>query len=153
MQHTTLPVTYAQIKEAEKAKPFVQQTEIRKYALDGNYICAYNSITDAAKDVAISSQQISKVLNGRASTAGGFMWERVDTGTPVYSIAPAVQYSAENTSKSIYQVDSTGEIVAEFDSINSAERRTGINRKSIRDVLNGRQKTAGGYYWLRKHCE
>lgn len=148
-----LPVTYAQIKEAEKAKPFVQQTEIRKYALDGNYICAYNSITDAAKDVAISSQQISKVLNGRASTAGGFMWERVDTGTPVYSIAPAVQYSAENTSKSIYQVDSTGEIVAEFDSINSAERRTGINRKSIRDVLNGRQKTAGGYYWLRKHCE
>ena len=144
-----LPVTYAQIKEAEKAKPFVQQTEIRKYALDGNYICAYNSIIDAAKDVAISSQQISKVLNGRASTAGGFMWERVDTGTPVYSIAPAVQHSAENTSKSIYQVDSTGEIVAEFDSINSAERRTGINRKSIRDVLNGRQKTAGGYYWLR----
>lgn len=148
-----LPVTYAQIKEAAKAKPFVQQTEIRKYALDGNYICTYNSIIDAAKDVAISSQQISKVLNGRASTAGGFMWERVDTGTPVYSIAPVVQYSAENTSKSIYQVDSTGEIVAEFDSINSAERRTGINRKSIRDVLNGRQKTAGGYYWLRKHCE
>lgn len=148
-----LPVTYAQIKEAEKAKPFVQQTEIRKYALDGNYICAYSSIIDAAKDVAISSQQISKALNGRASTAGGFMWERVDTGTPVYSIAPAVQHSAENTSKSIYQVDSTGEIVAEFDSINSAERLTGINRKSIRDVLNGRQKTAGGYYWLRKHCE
>ena len=146
-----LPGTYAQIKEIERGKPFVQQTEIRKYALDGTYICAYNSILDAAKDVAVSSQQVSKVLNRRASTAGGFMWERVDAGAPIHSIPPAVQHYVENVSKSIYQVDSTGEIVAEFDSINSAERRTGINRKSIRDVLNGRQKTAGGYYWIRKH--
>ncbi|MBO5979846.1 MAG: hypothetical protein J6Q12_05400, partial [Bacteroidales bacterium] len=55
-----------------------------------------------------------------------------------------------NIVKGVYQISLEGEIVNEFSSISSAERNTRINKKSIRAVLNGQQKTAGGYYWLFK---
>ena len=59
--------------------------------------------------------------------------------------------SAEIASK-IFDTDSVsstfdGEIIAEFSSIGSAEKATGVNRKSIRSVLNGVQKEAGGFLW------
>jgi len=148
-----LPVTFSQLKSDVNTKVTKPIQEIRKYNLDGEYICAYSSISDAARDAAVSMQQVQKVISGRATTAGGFLWERVNADMPVCTIPPMKKKENENTSKAIYQVDLTGEIIAEYESINSAERQTRVNRKSIRDVLNGRQKTAGGYYWIYKNLE
>ncbi len=146
-----LPDTHVQIKKRQEENKHAPQTEIRKFSIDGAFVRSYLSIAGAAKDVLVSAQQISKVLSGRALTAGGFLWKRAIVGSPICSISPMQQHPVENTSKSICQVDVSGVIVGEYDSINAAERKTGINRKSIREVLNGRQKKAGGYFWLFKN--
>lgn len=39
------------------------------------------------------------------------------------------------------------EAVAEFPSVNEAERQTGIRRNNLRNALNGRSKSAGGFQW------
>lgn len=151
-----LPATFMQLKVGEKKKSKKSEPiqEIRKYRLDGEYICSYSSVADAAKDESISMQQIYNALNGRSSSSGGFMWKRTDITAPVCNILPIekpiTKNEVDNAPKSIYKVSLTGEILSEFDSIKSAERKTGINRKNIRDALNGRLKTAGGYCWALK---
>ena len=87
-------------------------------------------------------------MSGYIKTAGGFQWRRCANSEIKYdieSVNPAVQ---TNQNKHIYQVAVDGEVIAEFPSINSAVKQTGINRKSISSVLNGLQKTAGGYLWV-----
>lgn len=144
------PATYSQTKALETPKEISPVFEIRKYGMDGLYICSYATVADAAEDVHITGQQISKALSGRAVTAGGFLWKRTAAEAPADSVQVFQPKEPENSPKSIYQISEMGEIVGEYDSINAAEKATGINRKSIRDVLYGRQKRAGGFYWKGK---
>lgn len=51
----------------------------------------------------------------------------------------------------VCQLDSQGNVIAEFPSINEAERQTGACASSISVVCrNGKLKTAGGFYWKFK---
>ena len=60
-------------------------------------------------------------------------------------------YASEHTAlmqgKLVIQLLSDGKIVKLFKSVADASKETGIDRKCIRDAANGKQKTAGGYYW------
>ena len=50
-------------------------------------------------------------------------------------------------SKPILQLDDSGVVICEYESIRDAERRTNVNRRSISFCLNGINKHAGGYVW------
>jgi hypothetical protein len=50
--------------------------------------------------------------------------------------------------KPVYQLNSIGEILNEFDSIKNAENYIGV---PIKKVLSGKGKTAGGFYWKYKN--
>lgn len=50
----------------------------------------------------------------------------------------------------IFAIDNDGNTVGWFSSSNDAERKTGICARNIRNVLNGKRKTAGGYKWVRQ---
>ena len=57
------------------------------------------------------------------------------------------QYNIEySKNKAVLQMNG-GEIVNRFDSITHASRETGINRRSINNVLTGWAAKAGGYQW------
>lgn len=43
-----------------------------------------------------------------------------------------------------------GSEIFEFENIQVAAEKTGINRKSIRDAVSGAQKEAGGFLWKSK---
>lgn len=49
---------------------------IKKYSLDGVFICEYESIIDASKEIGLnrSSSHISECCQGKKKTAYGFMW-------------------------------------------------------------------------------
>lgn len=49
----------------------------------------------------------------------------------------------------IYQIDKNMKIVARYDSYLEAVKSTGISNNRICSVINGRQITAGGYYWCK----
>lgn len=42
-----------------------------------------------------------------------------------------------------------GNIINTFDTISKASKATGVCRSGIEKVLNGKQKTSGGFYWER----
>lgn len=52
-----------------------------------------------------------------------------------------------HNSRAVEQLSKTGMVVAVFENITLAGKTTNIRRSSISSVLNGRQKTAGGYFW------
>ena len=58
-------------------------------------------------------------------------------------------HATTRRSLSVCQYDLNGCKVGWFYGIREAERITGINNRSIRQVLKGERKTAGGYYWIR----
>lgn len=49
--------------------------------------------------------------------------------------------------KKVYQFDKNKNFISEYISIDEASKLCNINRCCISDVCNGRQKTAGGYFW------
>lgn len=146
---------FATQRVTEKKKK-ADEFEIRKYNSQGVLINCYASVEIASQDTAISKTQILKAIYGYNHTAGGFQWKKVKRNEEKSSIPPLAkprQNSGENESKVVYQIDLNGTICAEFGSIRTAVRATGINRKSICDALRGRQKTAGGYIWKYKENE
>ena len=50
----------------------------------------------------------------------------------------------------VLQYDDDGKIIAEFKSVKDASEKTGIGYSSIRDVIRGKQKHAGGYGFIYK---
>ena len=120
---------------------------IRQYSIDGKLLQCYNSYQEAASICGISVQSICKAALGYSQTAGGYQWRREITGTEESDIEPLHTSEVSNIAKPICQLSMDGKVIAEFDSINKAEKATGINRKSIRSALSGTQKQAGGYHW------
>ena len=61
-----------------------------------------------------------------------------------------LKYAVGALKKKVIQLTLDGEYVAEFESMNEAERQTGINHRNISMVCSGRRNTAGGYKWILK---
>ncbi|WP_278289409.1 NUMOD1 domain-containing DNA-binding protein [Butyrivibrio sp. INlla16] len=86
---------------------------------------------------------ISHVLSDDniSKSAGGFQW-KYDNGD--YSdIAPL-----KNNGKAVAQISSSsGKIIAKFESMAEAERKTGIDHRQIWKCCQGLHKTSGGFVW------
>ena len=56
----------------------------------------------------------------------------------------------EKTIKPVYGINKTSGLIVEFSSIMEAERALGINNSHIVKCCKGKQKSAGGFYWMYK---
>lgn len=136
------------LEPKQKKKERVQRYYIRQYKKDGTFINQFDSIKDAVDaTIGVTSNTISNVINGRRSSAGGFLWRRCDIDSPIENIVPP-NTSFTVKGKLIYQVTQEGEVIGIFETIGKAEKVSGVNRRSISDALKGVQRTAGGYVWL-----
>lgn len=123
---------------------------ICQFTLDGKFINSFLAYDDASVVTGISKTAIQKAVYGYHKSAGNYQWRRMKEMDASQNIAPILEPSNSNLNKAVIQMSTDGEIVAEYASIGKAEKATGINRKSIRCVILGTQKTAGGYYWIEK---
>jgi len=57
---------------------------------------------------------------------------------------------AKRKNRQIVQLSMQDQVVAEFDSIKSAEAVSGVNRSSIQKCLSGGNKSSGGFKWRYK---
>ena len=62
----------------EKGKRGFAKIKVMKYDLYNNYINTYESIADAAKSNNIDYRTISKNINGKLKTGGGFIWKKIE---------------------------------------------------------------------------
>lgn len=108
---------------------------VKQYDLNHNFIKMYESITDAVK--ATGATKIREVANGNRKTAGGYIWEWVEDFIP----------EDRGKAKKVAQLDDEGNIIAIFDSVSEASRKTGANRQGISATCLGKQKKCFNYYW------
>lgn len=63
--------SYDRIVSANRAKSC---KPVIKYDRQGNYICRYESIAEAARHIGVGYVQIWRSINGYAHSAGGYLW-------------------------------------------------------------------------------
>ena len=156
---------YSQIKKAiaEEKKQEIKKakvessTVIRQYDLDGSFLKEFDTLIESSNTVGVGVSSIQKCVNGQRKTAGGYIWireKRNDQPLNKTDVLNTIKKESthtpgENTCKPVAKIDiNTGEIIEVFPSIKSAAKSVGINPSGIRDVLNGKQKTAGGFFWV-----
>lgn len=118
--------------------------KIRCYSKQGEYIKTFSSYQDAFKETGALPSVIVRCLRNDCVYAGGYVW-RKDEGD--YENI-CVRRRFEQNFSPVLQLDSFGNVIAEFDSIKEAQKQTGI--KNISAVCRGRRKMAGGYWWKYK---
>ncbi len=135
-------------KEKESLKPKIPTKVLVQYDIDGNYINYFISQEEASQKTGASKGTISFVINGRQKTSGGYVWRYFDADKIPEKIEKTEITTPE--AKEVIQLDLAGNIIKTFPSIKSASKICGICTKNIRNVINGKQKTAGGYKWKLK---
>lgn len=159
---------HSQIKKTQKKEKNIEQkknkqktksessTIIRQYDINGTFLKEYNTLSESSNAVGVSASSIQKCVNGQRKTAGGYIWireKRSDQPLDKIDVLNTAKKDStytpgENSCKPVAKINiNTGEIVEVFPSIKSAAQSVGINSSGIRDVLKGKQKTAGGYFW------
>lgn len=119
------------------------KTPVIQLSLDEECIKSYKSISEALKAINKEGRykELKDALSGKYSTAFGFIWKYKDSRKNV------------NQKKKvyIYKIDPvTKKIIEKFKSTKEASMSTGISISSINNAIRKRQKTAGGYKWIRK---
>lgn len=62
-----------------------------------------------------------------------------------------MQAIANKYSKPVYQFDEHGKFLKEFPSLTEAERSTGVSKTNIKNVIQNKRLTAGGFVWKLKY--
>lgn len=68
-------------------------------------------------------------------------------GNPYKPSKEAIEKTAKSHFKRIYQFSFGGDVINEFESIDEAEKKTGICRVSISNCANNKIKKTGSYIW------
>lgn len=108
------------------------------FDLDGNYIKTYSSLTSGANDVDIPLNRVSySAVNGHPTN--NMRWQFGDSTEYMHSL--------RTRGNIVYQFDTNGKIIGEYENANVASECTGICALTIRNVLRGDTNSAGGYFW------
>lgn len=109
-----------------------------------NKLATYISASEAADIIGVYNSGIIKCCNRKQKTCGGFIWRYEDD-------CDDMELKTFEVSKvsTIEQYNKDMILFFSYKNIAEAERKTGINRVSIYNCLNKKQKTAGGYIWKR----
>lgn len=84
MNHDVTNETKSKISKVSKGRPRPHPTlciPVTQHALDGTYIATFKSCLHAHKVTGISNGNISGVIRGLRSHAGGYLWHQVTSGT------------------------------------------------------------------------
>lgn len=131
-------------EDRARNSPIVETTPVYQFDLDGNFIAKFPNANQAMLLTGVNDAAIGEVCRNPFkpgnNSRGGFLW--------AYTDIPSKQYhKPKGTPKITMQLDTDGNIIAEFVSARAASIATGICYKRISATITGRQKTAGGYMW------
>lgn len=120
------------------------------YALDKktfNIVKKFDSIVEAVNYVNGLSSIIIQNCTGMIKSCYGFVWCYADE----YSEEKYSNYVLDSQLKGVLQFDmNTGQLIAEYYSLNDVEKKTGFKKGSVSFACKGRTKSSHGYIWKYK---
>ena len=114
---------------------------VSQYTMDGKFIQSFVSIKEAISITKIT--QISKVINGKSKTAGGYIWRLKDRELGVIDFD---KYSLHRA-KSVRQYSLSGFFIQEHRCISELCKIKGWHRMAIIKCAQGKSRTSYGYLW------
>jgi hypothetical protein len=125
--------------------------QVSQYSMAGARIQTYPSINAASKALNLSSVAIVNVLKDRQVSHGGYVWrygkpEKIDMKS--FRENKTLHYK-KLVGRKLTQYSTQGERIAAYLTIADAARATGTSSGDISCVLNGKQRSAGGYIWKK----
>ncbi len=125
--------------------------QVTQYSMVGKKIRTYLSIKAAAVALKLSESGINSALKDRQISSGGFIW-RYGTQKNV-NLKPLFEKRLTKfkllRGTKISQYDTRGKRIKTYLTISDAAKKTGTHSGDISLVINGRQKSAGGFIWKK----
>lgn len=123
--------------------------KVTQYRMNGLRVAIFPTINDAANATGIKHTEISRVMQKRGSSAGGFYWQ--EGHGPIKIDLSGYEYGetlrAKNRQRPVRQYSKQGKALQRFDSIKEAAEVVGVNSSTVIGALTGKHATAGGYKW------
>lgn len=123
--------------------------KVTQYTMSGIRVAVFPSIAEAARATGMETANISAMLNGDRRSAGGFYWKK-GSGKAKINLE-GYEYGEQRRAsarwKPVMQLNSSGKLIKEYNSVKLAAELSGIPSASISAVLGGHQLTAGGFKW------
>ncbi len=113
--------------------------KVDKYSINYEYICTYNSASDAARDINGCPEVICAVCNGRQTKAYGLRWK--------FNSDKEFSKTNHKRATAVSQYDMNGNFIETFISKNEARIKTGVCTSSINYCISGKYTNAGGFIW------
>ncbi len=132
------------IAEARIAAVNARKTPVLQYDLEGNFVQEFISLNAASYAVGVVPNAIGQNLNNFTKSAGGYQW-CFKTKNYKHKIEP---YLVDNNGLPIGQYDLNGNLIASYESLLEAERKTGHSEGSIRAAMNRGSKLKGTKYFF-----
>jgi len=104
------------------------------------------SYSKIAKEYGVSDKTISKWCNKY-----GFTLKDLNIKPDIKPSKKNLQAIANKYAKPVYQFDEHGKFLKEFPSLTEAERSTGVSKANIKNVIQNKRLTAGGFVWKLKY--
>ncbi len=122
-----------------------RKKKINKFDLNGNYICSYNSLTEASENNKLDRANISSCVTKKTKSCGGFIWTYENELKPSKRVVKRIE---------IEQYDLNGVLLNHFDSCKEAERMLNLRNNAYKVIWKNldKNKVTYGYIWKKiKH--
>lgn len=103
----------------------------------------YTDLQSAANVASATKQDISRACLSANGVLKGFYWS--------YHKSDIFVPKGDSRKKRVIQLDMNFNLIAEFNSVAEASRKTGISKTCISRVCRNERRNSGGYIW--KYCE
>lgn len=116
---------------------------IEQYDKQGRFIKEWSSLAEASEILKISRGTLCSALKGDIKSCGGYQWKYKDSNK-IINI-----YTGSSLSKKVVQLDLDNNVLAIYDSLHDAERKTGVWMTQIKKCCDKipMYNTAKGYKW------
>lgn len=115
--------------DGSKGNTNTKTKSVTCYSLTGEYVCAYKSISAAAKHIKGKSSHISYCCRGKLNSCYGLIWR--------YSNDTLGHIALNKKAKEIEQYDLTGNYITKYSSITAAAKQFNCKAPNISRVLRG----------------
>lgn len=115
--------------------------KVVQYDKEGNYIKKFNSMRQASRELDIAISVVERLCQGKAKKDRGYTLRLEEENFNKYN---DIQNFKEHR---IDQYDLEGNFIKTFSSMKEANAT--LSRGRVDSVIQGKSKSAGGYYWCR----
>lgn len=123
--------------------------QVNKYTLVGEFVCSYQSISDAASENGVLDGSVRSCCNRKSNTCGGAIYRYADDTKPVVyekrEMGAHAVYEKRKGRVGKFTLD--GKFVKDYPDIASAAKENNLFSNSIRCCLIGKTRKSGGFIW------